>query len=414
MKLLLSAYACEPDRGSEPGIGWNWALALRAQGHVVHVLTRRNNRADIEAALEKLPPQLRPVFHYHDLPTWAARWKRGGRGVQLYYYLWQLGALAVARQAHREVGFDAVQHLTFGVFRQPSRMGELGIPFVHGPLGGGEETPRGLRELFPWRARQIERLREAANRLMLWDPWVRRGLRRAQVILTKTEDTRQRLPAWAQSKSRCELEVGLAGGRIASEPVGYAKGERFRLMFVARFIHLKGGMLCLAALARLRRAGVDVTLTLVGAGPQEAQWRDMARQVGVSECVEWWGWRPQSEVLRAYRQHHAFLFPSLHDSSGNAVLEALSQGLPVVCLANGGPAAVVGPHAGLRVDAADQGVDAVAAALADAVRSLIEDEARYLQLSRAALARAADLSWSQVVARVWPPGARNFGEVVER
>jgi glycosyltransferase involved in cell wall biosynthesis len=140
----------------------------------------------------------------------------------------------------------------------------------------------------------------------------------------------------------------------------------------------------------------------------------MAHQAGLSDCVEWWGWRPQAEVLSAYRQHHAFLFPSLHDSSGNAVLEALSQGLPVVCLANGGPAAVVGPHAGVRVDAADQGVDAVAAALGDAVRGLIEDDVRYRQLSKAALARAADLSWSQVVARVWPPGARNFGEVVER
>ena len=74
-----------------------------------------------------------------------------------------MGALSVAREAHQAIGFDAVQHLTFGVFRQPSRMGELGIPFVHGPVGGGEETPRGLRAVFPWRARQIERLRELAQ-----------------------------------------------------------------------------------------------------------------------------------------------------------------------------------------------------------------------------------------------------------
>lgn len=285
MKLLISAYACEPDRGSEPGVGWNWALALRACGHVVHVLTRRNNRGRIEAALEGVPPQLRPNFHYHDLPPWAMRWKQGGRGVQLYYYLWQMGALSVARELHARIGFDAVQHLTFGVFRQPSRMGELGIPFVLGPVGGGEETPVGLRGIFPWRARQIERIRELANRVMLWDPMVRRGLRRADVILAKTEDTRSLLPGWARKKCRCELEVGLADANIACEPNSFATSGRFKLLFVGRFVHLKGVSMCLEALAQLRREGRNVSLTLIGAGPQEVQWREQAHRLGDRKSV---------------------------------------------------------------------------------------------------------------------------------
>ena len=147
MRLLLSAYACEPGRGSEPGVGWNWAIELRALGHDVWVLTRANNQGRIEQALESLDRTRRPNFLYFDLPYWLRWWKRGGHGVRLYYYLWQIGVLRVARQAHAIHRFEAVQHLTFGVFRQPSLMGRLGIPFVLGPVGGGEQTPAGLRGL---------------------------------------------------------------------------------------------------------------------------------------------------------------------------------------------------------------------------------------------------------------------------
>jgi hypothetical protein len=76
--VLLSAYACEPGKGSEPGIGWNLARHL-AEHHEVWVLTRTNNRPAIEAELARNPvPGLH--FVYHDLPPWARFWKRGQRG----------------------------------------------------------------------------------------------------------------------------------------------------------------------------------------------------------------------------------------------------------------------------------------------------------------------------------------------
>jgi hypothetical protein len=50
LNVLLSAYACEPGRGSEPAVGWNTAVEL-ASHHEVWVLTRANNRPQIEARL---------------------------------------------------------------------------------------------------------------------------------------------------------------------------------------------------------------------------------------------------------------------------------------------------------------------------------------------------------------------------
>ncbi|HZF26454.1 MAG TPA: hypothetical protein VEZ88_09350, partial [Steroidobacteraceae bacterium] len=111
LRVLLSAYACEPARGSEPGIGWNWARHLAEAGNEVCVLTRANNRMAIESSLRNDPVR-RLRFAYYDLPGWARWWKRGGRGVHLYYLLWQWGAFRFARRLHRARAFDVVHHIT--------------------------------------------------------------------------------------------------------------------------------------------------------------------------------------------------------------------------------------------------------------------------------------------------------------
>lgn len=51
MNILLSAYACEPNKGSEPGVGWGWALEW-AKNHNVWVITRDNNKAVIDEYLK--------------------------------------------------------------------------------------------------------------------------------------------------------------------------------------------------------------------------------------------------------------------------------------------------------------------------------------------------------------------------
>ncbi len=106
-------------------------MELGASGrrfHEVWVVTRANNRAAIEGELTATVPGLHIV--YHDLPRWARWWKRGHRGIHLYYLLWQFTALRVARRLHQEVGFDIGHQVTFVSFRYPSFLAWLGIPFV--------------------------------------------------------------------------------------------------------------------------------------------------------------------------------------------------------------------------------------------------------------------------------------------
>ena len=76
LKVLISAYACEPDKGSEAAVGWNWVLQI-SRSHEVWVITRENNQERIEKAAATKPlPNVHWV--YFDLPRWARFWEAGG------------------------------------------------------------------------------------------------------------------------------------------------------------------------------------------------------------------------------------------------------------------------------------------------------------------------------------------------
>ena len=397
LRILMSAYACEPHRGSEPGIGWHWATRLAQTGHHVCVLTRANNRTAIEGVLQASSvPNLR--FEYYDLPEWVCRWKNRAGLPRLYYLLWQWGAYGVARRLCREDRFDLVHHITFGVFRLPSFMAFLGLPFVFGPVGGGESAPRLLRKTFPLRGYVIDFFRDIANWVVRVDPLMAAVFRRSAATLCKTGETLQSIPPRFHDKCLVQVELGTDVGPAAPRPVR-GEEEGFRVLYVGRLVYWKGLHLGLAAFARLLESRPGATLTVIGNGPDEAWLRDTAQRLGIGHALNWIPRLEQAAVMRAYARHDALLFPSLHDSSGNVVLEALSSGLPVVCLDAGGPALLVDPSCGFKVrpGAPQQVVEDLALSLA----ALAGDSRLVRSMGEAAFRRAREhFSWEQQVSRM--------------
>lgn len=403
LRILLSAYACEPERGSEPGIGWQWATRLARCGHEVHVLTRANNADAIQRAMTAEPiPTLH--FVYFDLPAWARFWKRGGRGVQLYYFLWQLATFPLASRLHRRIKFDVVHHLTFGVFRQPSCLAFLDAPFVFGPVGGGERAPFSLRSGLPLLARTREFVRDLANVYARVDPLLRTVFKRATKILCKTEETRSCVPRAYRAQCEVFLEIGTEqnAGKAMPHRHGSAtmpQAGSLRVLYVGRLIYLKGLHLALPAFAHLLQTHPGSRFTIVGSGPQADELRRLTQQLNIEHAVEWVEWLPRTQVLETYPQHDVFLFPSFHDSSGNAVLEAMTAGLPVVCLKRGGPAAIVDSFSGICIEAAQPA--AAIQHLGDALRLLANNPSLREHLARGAFARANNyFSWRNQVERM--------------
>jgi glycosyltransferase involved in cell wall biosynthesis len=134
--------------------------------------------------------------------------------------------------------------------------------------------------------------------------------------------------------------------------------------------------------------GTRARLTVVGSGPEADTLRTLAASLGVAAQVDFLGALPRAEVLSLYRQHDVFLFPSLHDSGGIVVLEAMYLELPVVCIDAGGPAVSVG-DAGIRVPCTSR--EEVIAGLAGGVKSILDSASLAADLRDRAKQRVCDL-----------------------
>lgn len=350
LRVLLSAYACEPDKGSEPGVGWSVAREM-AKYHDVWVLTRANNRPSIERALGRHPvPQL--CFIYFDLPAWSRWWKRGHRGVQVYYYFWQIGIYFVARRLHRKVGFDLIHHVTFGKYWAPSLLAVLPVPFVWGPVGGAESAPRAFWVNFDLRGMSYEAARELGRWLGEHDPLVRLTARRSALALAKTEETARRLRRLGAREVRTFFEAGLRAAEIDYlAQCSSSNGRPVRFVGIGNLLHLKGFHLGLRAFARANIR--DAEYWIIGDGPERERLEATARDLGIADRVRFWGSLPREETLRRLAECHALVHPSLHDSGGWVCVEAMAAGRPVICLDLGGPAVQVTEGTGLKVRAID-------------------------------------------------------------
>jgi len=348
LKVLLSAYACEPDKGSEPGVGWNWVRQI-APFHEVWVITRANNREPIEKALGEHPlPNAH--FIYFDFPRWTRFWKRGQRGVHLYYYLWQLGAYFVAREWHERVGFDIGHHVTFVNYWLPSFLALLPIPYIWGPVGGGESTPRAFRSAFSLRGRIYELARDLSRWLGEHDPLVRLTARRAALGLTTTEETAKRMRALGCPRVEVMSEAALAEEEI--EQLGklpLRTALPFRVLSLGRLLHWKGFHLGLEPFAELQRAVPESEYWLIGDGPERKRLERLADRLGLDGKVRFWGALARARALELLAECDVLIHPSLHDSGGWVCLEAMAAGRPVICLDLGGPAFQVTDETGIKV-----------------------------------------------------------------
>ena len=167
-KILVSAYGCEPLKGSEAGVGWNWVLQM-AKRNMLHVITRANNQESIEAYL---PDELKSniTFHYYDAPTFIRNMKKKAKGLYFYYLCWQIGIIPLVRRIIRDEKVDFTMHLTFGSMWMPTFLPFFHTPFIWGPVGGGDCEPSPFLKVLPLKQRVIQSMRYIMNRISFMHP----------------------------------------------------------------------------------------------------------------------------------------------------------------------------------------------------------------------------------------------------
>jgi glycosyltransferase involved in cell wall biosynthesis len=360
----------------------------------VQVITRANNREAIEETLKEKPlPNVHWV--YFDLPRWVRFWKKGQRGVHLYYYLWQIGIYFLARRMYRDIRFDLVHHVTFGNYWMPSFLALLPVPFIWGPVGGGESTPRSFYSTFSLRGRIYEWIRDLARWFGEHDPFTKITARNSVVALSKARETAERLKRLGACCVCVLSEVALSEEEIAQLlSIPLHQGNPFRLLSLGRLLHWKGFHLGLMAFARLVQEFPQSEYWLVGDGPERRNLERLAQKLGITDKVRFWGALPRAEALKKLAECDMLVHPSLHDSGGWVCVEAMAAGRPVICLDLGGPALQVTEETGFKIPARTP--EQVVTEMAEAMLKLATDEALRRRMGEAARRRVREaFSWEQ-------------------
>lgn len=346
--ILASCYAVNPFKGSEDAMGWNFIKQI-ARFNKVFAVTRENNKGAIEAYMQQNPDVIYDNinFVYFDLPYWMRFWKKGSRGAMLYYYMWQKGIVAHIKR--KKLNFDIVHNVNFHNDWTPSFLWKLEKPLVWGPVGHHPLIPSVYLKPYPIKYIIKDRLTWLVKNLF-WN---------YSTALKKTVNNASHI--WCMNTGVVE-KLNLKGSSfsvfpsVASED--FSKGDNdknnsFHVISAGRFVPLKGFDLTirsfitfLDSLALSERS--NCRLTLVGSGPERSLYEKIIEESMAQDNIEIIEWIERKELMKLYEKASVFMFPS-HEGAGMVVAEALSFGLPVICLDNIGPGQYITPECGFVI-----------------------------------------------------------------
>ena len=358
IRPLLIAEAANPALTSAALVGWSCARAIAAETDA-HIVTEWRNRDDfIKAGLVEgkdfTAINNRRLQHL----SWSLTNKLSGKGNfswSLYALLSNLVYPFFERALWREFEsrfkageFDVVHRILPLSPTTPSwiapKLKKIGVPFAVGPLNGGVPWPKGFDEL-----RRNER--DAAGKLRALyklTPGIQATRECASAILTASCTTLREMPE--NVRDRCvfipENAVDLAKFPLTPRDAPDLNPEQpLRLSFVGRLVALKGVDMLLEAAAPLLKAG-GATLDLIGDGPERARLQSLIESLGLTASVRMEGWIDHAKLGPRLRESDLFVFPSIREFGGGAVLEAMALGVPPVVLDHGGPPELVPPGTG--------------------------------------------------------------------
>ncbi len=283
---------------------------------------------------------------------------------------WVRGEQALLPSAAQRAGCDLVHSLgstapARGHFKRVVTIHDVihrRFPEAHGGI-----RALGMRALVPLAARRSHRI-VADSRATADDLVELLHVRRDKIDVVPLAAAPPRVAPTPQAQLRARLQLG----------------DRELLLTASAKRRHKNLMRLLEAHALLERRPL---LVLPGYHTDhEAELQARAAKLRITDDVRFLGWVADADMEGLYAAARAFVFPSLYEGFGLPVLEAMQRGVPVACSGRSA-LAEVGGDAALLFDAEDP------RAIADAVRSILCDDALAERLRTQGRAQAARFSW---------------------
>ena len=387
-KILICAYGVDRQDVSEAQMAYEWISRLSRWVDLIVVTA--GSRIHPFCGLEGMEGVQLELVHPRVSFRWWDAFDRFVHPAYVEFY-WQARKKIQSLISRETIQFG--HHLAPQALRYPSPLSGLPIPFLAGPYHGGLQSPAVMKEL-QGRESAFYFLRKLDTLRMRYDPVLRKHFEKAHRIIISAPYVLQQLREY---ETKCVVLPGVAMN--PSEVTRCQQGLRspVRMIFVGKLEPSKGVELLLYALSMLKNS--DWVLDIYGVGAQAQLYQAMAEKLGLNEKIRWRGFVVNVEVLKDYQNADLFVFPSLKEPAGGALLEAMAAGLPVICVDAGGPAYAATEECGIKIPLRDK--EKMTADLADAIDRMLGDPALRQEMGSKAMQRFLDeFTWDRVVQKM--------------
>ena len=283
---------------------------------------------------------------------------------------WKFSAMAYwrAKELCKRKRIDVIHHLLPAFSGKFSLCWKLGVPFVYGPLflswkaSSDDEAVRWRRHhrIDPLLDRVMDRLNMTLGRY-LW----KRTVAKASSLPVSVRKALDLLPRERHQDAPL-ISLGVDTDRF--RPALAPGSQQPEVLFAGNLEHRKGVDHLLRALSIVIKHIPDAYLTLLGTGRNEAKFKRLAEEMGISGNVSFKGAVPFDQVVTYYQGCRVFCLPSLGEPFGISLLQAMACGKPVISTRAGGvPEFVEDGRSGILVPPGD------VERLADALLALLRD-----------------------------------------
>jgi len=353
-RILVSALSCNSRTGSEALVGFKLAEALACR-HEVVVLASPPNQTPKGATLLDCDAGPCSFNEVGALPLLRFEWRQ----------------LRMGRRLRSSFDFGIVHRVTPSAIQMPTWAAHLGKPLVIGPIIAADRPPAPFTVYLRRPATQSGQARWHPSRIAarfcrMFIGRARRKqtyLREARCILVGTRTALRHVPESLRKKCRLVTYSGIEHD-VYLPPLARSHDNSLRLLFVGRVIPYKGVELLLRAIA-LATKKCSLHLDVVGGA--DAVYKDfllqLSRELGLtilsdhatrgaqhaSSTVAFLPSRSRDQLVSLYQQADVFCFPTICDTYGIALLEAMSCGCAALVSDVAGAGEIINGENGLKV-----------------------------------------------------------------
>ena len=380
MKVLISAYACSPNMGSEPGMAWNWIINLSHYCDL-YVITEGEFRSKIEEEIRT--KDIKNInFFYLPISNKIRNicWNQGSWIFYWFYRKWQKRAYVLANKIVMENNIDIIHQLNMIGFHEPGYLWKIkNTPKVWGPIGGLGGIPLSFFYYKDLKGYFINLFKIILNKLHLLEPHIFLAFKKFDHILVCNTSFYNDISFFRKKNIQIFNETAIV--KINDNQPRF--NNKFKLLWVGKNVYRKSLFLAIDIFNKLIINNPNLELHIIGVDKLD----------NLHNSIFFHSKKNHDFVINFYSNCNLLLFTSLHEGTPHVVLESISCGLPVICHDKDGQSDIINNNCGIKIPCINY--ENSVTCFAKEINILINNKDYYNNLLKSTIKRANDLLYKK-------------------